>query len=83
MSSARRSLPVSAPTDVVPSTLLATAVRTARASVRFVAFWLAVALPFCYLPLLAGGLPATEAKAFAALVAVNVFGLVVGRNYGE
>jgi hypothetical protein len=68
-------------TDVDTSTLFATVVRTAYAPVRFVSFWLAVALPFCYLPLLYGGLPMAEAKVFAALLAVNAVCLVLGRNY--
>jgi len=49
--------------------------------VRFVAFWLAVALPFLYLPLLVGGLNGSELTAFGALLAANAVALVVGHGY--
>ena len=49
--------------------------------VRFVAFWIAVALPFLYLPLLVGGLQGSEPAVFAALLAVNLVALVVGHGY--
>jgi hypothetical protein len=49
--------------------------------VRFVAFWVAIALPFVSLPLLAGGLEGSEPIAFAALLVVNVVALVVGHGY--
>jgi hypothetical protein len=83
MSSVPRSLPdrFAPATDTDASALLAHAARTAYAPVRFVGFWLAVALPFCYLPLLYGGLPMAEAQVFGALLAVNLVGLVLGRNY--
>jgi len=49
--------------------------------IRFVAFWVAVALPFLYLPLLVGGLEGSEPIAFGALLAANVVALVVGHGY--
>lgn len=51
---------------------------------RAVAFWLAIALPFLYLPLLAGGLDGkAEAFAFVGLMVVNLVALVVGHEYGR
>ncbi|RLM57084.1 hypothetical protein DVK02_04620 [Halobellus sp. Atlit-31R] len=49
--------------------------------VRFVSFWAAIALPFLYVPLLAGGLEGSEPNAFVALLAVNAVALVVGHGY--
>jgi hypothetical protein len=65
------------------STALDTARRTAFAPVQFVGFWMAVTLPFCYLPLLYGGLPAQEARAFLALLCINLVALVIGRGYAR
>lgn len=49
---------------------------------RAVAFWLAVVLPFAYLPILAGGI-ANEAElvTFLALMAANAAALLVGHDY--
>jgi len=69
--------------DLELSPAVAATLRTAYAPVRFVGFWLAVALPFCYLPLLSGGLPMAEVETFATLLALNVAGLVLGRGYGR
>ncbi|MBB6644993.1 hypothetical protein [Halobellus ruber] len=52
------------------------------APLRFVAFWVAVALPFLYLPLLVGGLEGGQPAAFAALLAANAVALLVGHGYG-
>ena len=49
--------------------------------VRFVAFWIAVALPFLYLPLLAGGLRGSEPTVLVALLAVNLGALVIGHGH--
>lgn len=65
------------------SALLRTAVGYATAPVRFVGFWIAVTVPFAYLPLLYGGLPGPQARVFAVLLAFNCVGLVVGRGYGR
>jgi hypothetical protein len=51
--------------------------------VRFVGFWLSVALPLVYLPLLVGGLSTTEAGTFVALFALNLVALVAGHNYAR
>jgi hypothetical protein len=64
------------PTGTLPSPLAYLTV-----PIRFVAFWVAIALPFLYLPLLAGGLHGTEPTVFVALVAVNLVALVVGHGY--
>lgn len=53
-----------------------------RTGVRAVGFWLAVAIPFLYLPLLVGGFAGSgEVQAFLALLGVNLVGLVVGHGY--
>ncbi|MEF8791178.1 MAG: hypothetical protein V5A61_13725 [Haloarculaceae archaeon] len=55
---------------------------TAVRPVRAVAFWLAVALPFAYLPMLAGGFGSeTELLTFGALLAANTVALLVGHDY--
>lgn len=51
--------------------------------IQFVAFWLAVALPFLYLPLLHGGLQAGQTAAFGSLLAVNAAALVVGHGHSR
>ncbi|MFB6154787.1 MAG: hypothetical protein ABEJ22_02760 [Haloferacaceae archaeon] len=50
-------------------------------SFRFVAFWIAVGLPFLYLPLLYGGLDGERWIVFVALLAANVFALLLGHDY--
>jgi hypothetical protein len=50
---------------------------------RFVAFWAAVALPFLYVPLLAGGLEGQQATVFAGLLLANVVALVLGHEHGR
>ena len=49
---------------------------------RALAFWLAVVLPFAYLPLLVGGI-GTEADllTFAGLVAANAIALLAGHDH--
>ena len=51
------------------------------APVRFVGFWLAVALPFLYVPLLVGGLTGEQATVFAGLLSLNVVALLVGHGH--
>ena len=67
------------------TTALRTAVRvgsTAVRPVRAAAFWLAVALPFAYLPMLAGGLGSeTEQLTFVALIVANAVALLVGHDH--
>jgi VIT1/CCC1 family predicted Fe2+/Mn2+ transporter len=53
------------------------------ALIRFVSFWLAVALPIAYLPLLVGGLASWQVPTFLGLFALNVFALVMGHDYGR
>jgi hypothetical protein len=50
---------------------------------RLAGFWLAVALPLAYPPLLAGGLPDWQAPTFVALFTLNVLALMIGHNYGR
>lgn len=55
---------------------------TVLSSVRVLAFWVAVALPFLYLPLLFTGLETTATTvAFIALLAVNAIALFVGHAH--
>lgn len=48
---------------------------------RAAAFWLAIALPFLYLPLVLNGFTGQEAVAFLALLVLNGGALVVGHDY--
>lgn len=48
---------------------------------RALAFWLAVALPLVYLPLLASGAERLHAETFLVLLVANILALVVGHNY--
>lgn len=51
-------------------------------SIRATAFWLAIVLPFLYLPLSLGGLDGRpERVAFVGLLVLNVVALVVGHEY--
>ncbi|MFB6073732.1 MAG: hypothetical protein ABEJ89_01825 [Haloarculaceae archaeon] len=55
---------------------------TVLAPLRAVAFWLAIALPFLYVPLLVTGLSdATLIGAFLVLLAANVVALLAGHSY--
>lgn len=50
--------------------------------IEAVAFWAAVAMPFVYLPLLLTGIDTgSEQIALAALVALHIVALVVGKRY--
>jgi len=50
--------------------------------VRTVSFWMAVSMPFLYLPLLVVGLETpVEVVAFLSLVVLNVAALVVGHSH--
>lgn len=66
---------------------LASVRQTLAWGVRAVGFWLAVTIPFLYLPLLVRGFSGrSELFAFGGLVALNVAALVVGhdhRQYGR
>jgi hypothetical protein len=53
------------------------------ASVRFVGFWAAIALPFMYVPLLATGLESPgQLQTFLLLLALNVVALLLGHRHG-
>lgn len=52
--------------------------------VRMVSFWVAVSIPFLYLPLVAVGIDTTfEIAAFLSLVVVNVAALRLGHSYNR
>lgn len=68
---------------VLPShTWRATVQQTLSRAFRATAFWLAVGLPFLYLPLLVTGFSGRDEQgAFVGLVILNVVSLVVGHGY--
>jgi hypothetical protein len=50
--------------------------------IRGIAFWMAIALPFLYVPLLLSGLGSASVRtAFVALVACNAVALLVGHSH--
>jgi hypothetical protein len=53
------------------------------APLRFIAFWAAVALPFLYVPLLAGGLQGQQTVVFVGLLVANAVALVLGHEHGR
>ncbi len=58
--------------------------RTVKPSAQFLSFWLAIGLPFVYLPLLANGLgDPTVALTFVTLLFVNVLALYAGHGYNR
>lgn len=71
------------PTNRDTDELLHAAKRAAVFPFEFVGFWMAVALPLFYLPLLAGGLTGTEVQAFVGLLALNCAGLLLGKDYAR
>jgi hypothetical protein len=52
-------------------------------AVRFVGFWTAVLLPFVLVSILVSGLAAQSPSLVGGLLACNVVGLVLGRNYNR
>lgn len=75
-----------APTELDPAPrrlrqLAQAATRGVARLVRGVAFWVGVALPFAYLPLIVGGLARVELAAFVAIVTVHSLALVLGAGY--
>lgn len=62
---------------------IAGAARYVRPLLQATAFWSAVAMPFCYVPLLLGGLTGGEAPAFVALLAANGLALVLGHGHRQ
>jgi hypothetical protein len=67
----------------VGTTTLAALSTLATATVRTLAFWLAVVLPLAYLPLLADGITGGELVPFVALLAANVVALLLGHDYAR
>jgi len=56
--------------------------RTLLAPVRGFAFWLAIVLPFLYVPLLVAGLESSATRTvFGVLVLANAIALLVGHSY--
>jgi hypothetical protein len=54
------------------------------APIRGIAFWLAIALPFLYVPLLASGLESSAVRlVFVALVVCNAAALLVGHPHAR
>lgn len=53
------------------------------APARFIGFWVAVSLPFLYVPLLTGGLSANELYVFLGLLLLNVVAFVVGHEHRQ
>ena len=64
----------------LPSLVDATA-ETLRKPFEFAGFWSAVALPFVYVPMLAGGLAPGEQSAFGLLLAAHAVALIAGHDY--
>ncbi|ARS89805.1 hypothetical protein [Natrarchaeobaculum aegyptiacum] len=61
-----------------------TLLETIKGPAQFLSFWIAIALPFVHVPLLAQGLgdPAVTLT-FLALLGVNVLALYVGHGYNQ
>lgn len=59
-------------------------VRSLKGPAQFLSFWIAIALPFVHLPLLAQGLgdPGVTLT-FFALLAINALALYVGHGYNQ
>jgi len=72
--------PFRSPMEVAPSSA---ALRSLTRPLQFVAFWLAIVTPLAYPPLLLGGLDSQTFLVFVGVVALNVFGLLAGRGYGD
>jgi len=71
-----------APTEEHERAPLTTLRQRIERPIRFVGFWLSVALPFLYLPLLATGLDTvSRTVTFLGLLALNVIALAIGHSY--
>lgn len=58
--------------------------RSLKGPAQFLSFWIAIALPFVHLPLLAQGLGDPDVTlTFFALLAINVFALYVGHGHNQ
>lgn len=60
-----------------------TAARKLFTPVQCLSFWIAVALPFGYLPLLYRGNLSPTAELFGVLLALNLVAVVVGHGYNR
>lgn len=54
-----------------------------RRPIEAVAFWLGVALPFAYLPVLAFGIEQASLLPLIGVLAANLVALVVGHGYAK
>ena len=64
------------------SPVIGLSLNSVSASVRFVAFWAAIALPFLNVPLLATGLEEPgQRQTFLLLVVVNAAALLLGQQH--
>lgn len=72
---------VGADRPITPSSLVAPIGEALSGPVEFAGFWLAVALPFVYVPVLVGKLAGGKPSAFALLLALHAVSLVVGHGY--
>lgn len=60
------------------------AVESVRSPAETLAFWAAVLLPFCYIPLLYSGLGGTnELVTFAGLLCIHAAALLVGHDHNR
>lgn len=57
--------------------------RALRRPIEAAAFWLGVALPFAYLPVLAFGIEQIPVLPLVGLLAANLVALVVGHGYAQ
>lgn len=77
------SLPSASPTVPVAGSVLATVGGLCATTVRAVAFWAAVLLPFVALVALTTSLIGTSLPTIAGLVGVNALCAVVGHDYSQ
>lgn len=72
----------SAPDTSTPGLQPSVDLETVIAPLRATSFYAAVALPLAYVPLLVAGLETvSQTMAFVALLALNLFALVVGHGH--
>lgn len=65
-----------------PQNVLTTVQRTMAEGVRAIGFWLAIVVPFLYLPLLVDGIGSpSEMEPFVGLLVLNVLALVGGHGH--
>ncbi|SDR43526.1 hypothetical protein [Natronobacterium texcoconense] len=58
--------------------------RSLRGPAQFLSFWVAIALPFVHVPLLAQGLgDSSVTLTFLVLLAINVVALYLGHGYNQ